>query len=188
MTTQRKNFDRAYKLHAACALREMRTELAYICFRNDVAYCNNGHMAVRAKLKKISNFHPEEYKKLNGKCIHMDNFRRLLNYQVANITENGFEVNDNGRRLLIYFGELEIIDLNGDMDNIFERCKADNLVGVHTTGIRESWLRIAAAAMGSDVLKMEYYDGGNGRLFTNIYNPASPIEIEALIYEEVLKQ
>lgn len=182
----RKNFDKSYKLHAACALREMRPELAYISFRDGVAYANNGTMAVRAKLQQISSFHPNEYRLLEGKTIHMDNFGRLLNYQVANVTPQGFEVNDQGRRLLIYFGEQTDMQLE-DMDNIFERCTTERLVGLHGTGIRVSQLRTCAAALGSDTLKLEYYDGGDGRLFTNVFNPQSPIEIEAIIYEEVFE-
>ena len=60
MTTQRKNFDRAYKLHAACAISEVQPELAYITFRKGYAYASDGHMAARAKVETIATgFHPD---------------------------------------------------------------------------------------------------------------------------------
>ena len=54
MTTQRKNFDRAYKLHAACAISEVQPEMAYITFRKGYAYASDGHMAARAKVETIA--------------------------------------------------------------------------------------------------------------------------------------
>ena len=185
MTQQRKNFDRNYKLHAACVLREFRPELAYIGFHGNYAYVNNGQMVVRANIRQISNFHPEDYAKLNGKSVHMDNFRRLLNYAVANVTERGFEVNDQGRRLLIYFADQSTIDYGCEIDNIFDRCTTANMVGAHHVGIRASQMRIASAAMGADILRVGFYDGGNGKIYKHMTNPTSPDKIEAIIYEEV---
>ena len=52
--TQRKNFERQYRLHAACAIREMRQELAYITFRDGYAYTNNGAMVVKEAAKRAN--------------------------------------------------------------------------------------------------------------------------------------
>lgn len=185
MTIQRKNFDKSYKLHAACAVREMRPELAYISFRDGHAYTNNGSMVAKADLRRISTFHPEEYKIIEGKSIHMDNFRRLLNYKMANVTERGFEVNDQGKRLLIYFNDQTEIEYNGEIEDIFLKCSASALVGLHKTGIRASQMRMASQVLGSDTLSVDFYDGGNGHLLTRL----SPVPLlgnaEAVIYEEV---
>lgn len=186
MTTQRKNFDRAYKLHAACALRETRPELSYISFRDGYAYTNNGSMVVKADLRRISTFHPDEYRIIEGKSIHMDNFRRLLNYKVANVTERGFEVNDQGKRMLIYFNDQTTIEYEDEIQDIFLKCSTSALVGLHKTGIRASQMRTAAQVLGSDTLRVDFYDGGNGRLLTRL----SPVPLlgkaETVIYKEVV--
>ena len=70
---QRKNFDRAYKLHAACAISEMQPELAYITFRKGYAYASDGHMAARAKVETIATgFHPDELQRLEETQTRID--------------------------------------------------------------------------------------------------------------------
>lgn len=70
---QRKNFDRSYRLHAACAMSEVQPELAYITFRKGYAYASDGHMAARAKVETIATgFHPDELQRLEGKTIHRE--------------------------------------------------------------------------------------------------------------------
>ena len=168
--TQRKNFDRAYKLHAACRLHEAHPDQAYISFRDGFAYASNGSLTVKARLEYIADFNPQELAILEGKSIHMDNFKRLLNYRVANVTERGFEVNDQGKRVLIYFNDQMEISFTTEVNDFLERILlTDNIVSVHRVGIRASQIRIAQAVIGSDNLKADFYDGGDGRLVTHLY-------------------
>ena len=165
----RKNFDKSYKLHAACRLHEAHPEQAYISFRDGFAYASNGSLTVKARLEYIADFNPQELAILEGKSIHMDNFKRLLNYRVANVTDRGFMVNDQGKRVLIYFNDqMEINfmeEVNGFLDSILT---ADRIVSAHRVGIRASQIRIAQAVTGTDNLVADFYDGGDGRLVTHL--------------------
>ena len=183
---QRKNFERAYKLHAACALQEMRPELAYITFRKGYAYASDGHMAARAKLSDITSFHPDELKRLEGKTIHMDNFRRLLNYAVANVTEQGFEVNDQGRRLLIYFAEQQTIMFDREMTDIFDTCTMTNSMHVYKIGISANQLRKAAMVLGDDTLRLDFYDNGHGSMYTHIVALPNAADAHIVIFEQIM--
>lgn len=185
--TQRKNFDRCYKLHAACAVKETQPELAYISFRQGYAYACNGELAVKGLLKHISTFNEEELAILEGKSIHMDNFRRLLNYNVANITPRGFEVNENGKRLLIYFNEQQEICFGEEVDDVLLKCCiTNNIVSAHRVGFRASQMRIASQVMGTDAMKAEYFDRGDGNLCTYIVQLPVKAYIGVLIFHDLL--
>ena len=185
---QRKNFDRAYRLHAACAMSEMQPELAYITFRKGYAYASDGHMAARAKIDTISDFHPDELKLLEGKTIHMDNFRRLLNYAVANVTEAGFGVNDKGRRLLIYFAEQTTIMFDHEMTDIFDTCTMTNSMQVYKICISAHQLRKASQVIGTDRLRANFFvNDGNQRIYVHLTGIQQAADIDIVIYDQIME-
>lgn len=186
----RKNFDKRFKLHAACRLHEAHPDQAYISFRDGFAYASNGSLAVKAKLSHIADFNSQELAILEGKSIHMDNFKRLLNYRMANVTERGFEVNDQGKRVLIYFNDQTEINFMQEVDDNLFHCISGNIVSAHKTGIRVSQMRIAAAVMGTDGLLAEYFDGGDGRLYTYLsaYEKEHAPNIGVLIFSDLLSE
>ena len=187
MTIQRKNFDRAYKLHAACEIREMQPELAYITFRKGYAYAADGHMAARAKIDTISNFHPDELKLLEGKTIHMDNFRRLLNYAVANVTEAGFEVNDKGRRLLIYFAEQTTIMFDHEMTDIFDTCQMVNSMHVYKIGFSSRQLSKAAKVLGTDKMRTSFFiNDDQKRIYLHLTALPITADVHIVIYDQIM--
>lgn len=188
MTPQRKNFDKGYKLHAACAISETRPELAYITFRNGFAYASDGHMAARAKLTDIAaGFHPEELQALEGKTIHMDNFRRLLNYTMANVTEQGFEVNDQGRRLLIYFADQQTIMFDREMTDIFDTCTTVNSIMVYKIGVSAQQLRKASQVIGTDKLRANFYmNDANERIYIHLVGLQRTADIHIVIYDQLM--
>lgn len=186
MNTQRKNFERAFRLHAACTISEMRPELAYITFRKGYAYASDGHMAARAKLSDITSFHPDELKLLEGKAIHMDNFRRLLNYAVANITDAGFEVNDQGRRLLIYFADQQTIMFDHETSEIFDAINVTNSMSVYKLGVSAQQLRKASMVLGDDTLRLDYYDNGHGSMLTHIVALPNAADAHIVIFDQIM--
>ena len=188
MTTQRKNFDRAYKLHASCAISEMRPELAYITFRKGYAYASDGHMAARAKVETIATgFHPDELQRLEGKTIHMDNFRRLLNYAVANVTEQGFEVNDHGRRLLIYFAEQQTIMFDREMTDIFDTCQMVNSMHVYKIGFSSRQLSKAAKVLGTDKMRTSFFiNDDQKRIYLHITALPITADVHIVIYDQIM--
>lgn len=188
MTTQRKNFDRAYRLHAACAISEVQPELAYITFRKGYAYASDGHMAARAKVETIATgFHPDELQRLEGKTIHMDNFRRLLNYAVANVTEQGFEVNDQGRRLLIYFAEQTTIMFDREMTDIFDTCQMVNSMHVYKIGFSSRQLSKAAKVLGTDKMRTSFFiNDDQKRIYLHITALPITADVHIVIYDQIM--
>lgn len=184
----RKNFDRAYRLHMACVVKESRPDLAYISFRKSFAIASNGSLAVKARLTHISNFNNEELALLEGKSIHMDNFRRLLNYRVANVTERGFEVNDQGKRVLIYFNDQTSLSFTEEVEDIIVRCISNNLISAYRIGISASQMRIASQVMGQDTMKAEYYDGGTGKIYTYLTQLPVRAHVGVLISSDLLNE
>ena len=185
---QRKNFDRAYKLHASCAISEMRPELAYITFRKGYAYASDGHMAARAKVETIATgFHPDELQRLEGKTIHMDNFRRLLNYAVANVTEQGFEVNDQGRRLLIYFAEQQTIMFDREMTDIFDTCQMVNSMHVYKIGFSSRQLSKAAKVLGTDKMRTSFFiNDDQKRIYLHLTALPITADVHIVIYDQIM--
>ena len=188
MTTQRKNFDRAYKLHAACAMSEVQPELAYITFRKGYAYASDGHMAARAKVETIATgFHPDELQRLEGKTIHMDNFRRLLNYAVANVTEQGFEVNDQGRRLLIYFADQQTIMFDREMTDIFDTGQMVNSMHVYKIGFSSRQLSKAAKVLGTDKMRTSFFiNDDQKRIYLHLTALPITADVHIVIYDQIM--
>lgn len=188
MTIQRKNFDRSYRLHAACAMSEVQPELAYITFRKGYAYACDGHMAARAKVSTISTGFPdEELQRLDGKTIHMDNFKRLLNYAVATITDAGFEVNDQGRRLLIYFAEQQTIMFDREMTDIFSTVRMTNSMNVYKLGFSANQMRMAAHVLGSDKIRCNFLmNERKDRVYLHLNALHYSAEIDIVVFDQIM--
>jgi len=79
MNTENKNFDKSYPLYLACGLKDpYRISMQYIMFLNGYAYATDSHILVKARLTDISDFDEQDLALLDGKCIHANNFKKIV--------------------------------------------------------------------------------------------------------------
>lgn len=83
-TIKRVNFDKSLKMHLACGDHDF-TE--YIYFKNGFAYATNEIILVKNDLSICSSIHPDQIGLLNGKLLHKDDYKKILNQDVVNISE-----------------------------------------------------------------------------------------------------
>ena len=115
---ENRNFDKRFKLHKATAKEELRPALDLIKFAEGYAYASNGMLAVKAKLKTISNFTDAELANLDGKSIDSDSFRKILTFEHATIEENCITATNNqGDKTSFYFNAQE--ELKIKIENVF---------------------------------------------------------------------
>lgn len=91
------NFNKDFPLWKACGLKDkIRTGMHYISFENGYAYATNSYILVKAKLTDISDFDEMDLAPLDGKFIHGNNFKKILQSKgIVNITEDAIEVIEN---------------------------------------------------------------------------------------------
>ena len=91
-----KNFSKSFPLWLACGFKDtFRTSMHYIMFANGYAYATDSHILVRARLTDISDFDEPDLALLEGKCIHGNNFKKIVKSKgVINITEDFIEVTE----------------------------------------------------------------------------------------------
>lgn len=86
MKQEVKNFSKKYPLWKACGFHDnFRTAIHYISFANGYAYATDSHILVRARLTDISNFEEQELSLLDGKFIHGNFFKEIINCR-GNVT------------------------------------------------------------------------------------------------------
>ena len=82
-TIKRVNFDKSLKMHLACGDHGF-TE--YIYFKNGFAYATNEIILVKNDLSICSSIHPDQVRLLNGKLLHKDDYKKILNTDVINLS------------------------------------------------------------------------------------------------------
>ena len=86
MKQEVRNFNKKYPLWKACGFHDdFRTGLHYISFANGYAYATDSHILVRARLTDISNFDEQDLSLLDGKFIHGNFFKEIVNCR-GNVT------------------------------------------------------------------------------------------------------
>ena len=86
MKQEVRNFYKKYPLWKACGFHEeFMTGVHYISFANGYAYATDCHILVRARLTDISNFDEQELSLLDGKFIHGNFFKEIINCR-GNVT------------------------------------------------------------------------------------------------------
>lgn len=113
MADLRKNFSKALKLHCVAGSRGNFAPGEYIYFKDGYAYAVSNHLYVRVKLDKWSGFEDAEIALLHGKSIHRELYKQLLEYDIVNVTVDGFVcVHDSAIITFpfIDFYEMELVD------------------------------------------------------------------------------
>lgn len=156
MTTQRKNFDKRFKLHMAVTFTPDKPEKNFIRFARGYAYAGDGYVFVRAALRHISNFEAQELEIMEGRSISAAAFQRMLEYDTVSVTERGFEAADIfGNRIV--FGFNEQLEINAPTATMFERMTEHYLDSRDTIGVSITWMNRAAKIIGASRLRMELF-------------------------------
>jgi len=107
---------------------------------------------------------------------------------VANVTEQGFEVNDQGRRLLIYFAEQQTIMFDREMTDVFDTCRMANSMQVYKIGISAHQLRKASQVIGTDRLRANFFmNDGNQRIYVHLTGIQTAADINIVIYDQIME-
>jgi hypothetical protein len=83
------------KLHMACLSDKLRPIMNCVHFYGGYAYATNGNFCVKQALSYHSIINPEN---LDGKSLHRENYKNILQFEVATANEDGIECrNEDGR-------------------------------------------------------------------------------------------
>lgn len=86
MKQEVKNFSKKYPLWKACGFHDdFITGMHYISFANGYAYATDSRILVRARLTDISNIDEQDLSLLDGKFIHGNFFKEIINCR-GNVT------------------------------------------------------------------------------------------------------
>ena len=108
---QRVNFNKNVKMHEICAKEVISKYIDCICFQNGNAYATEGHLLICNRIEEICNFEPDQQASLEGKAISAESYKKILEYELATVTEDGFECTDEKKgKSFFYFYEPPQID------------------------------------------------------------------------------
>lgn len=100
----RSNFFKNCKMHTCCSSDELRPTMQHIYFANGFAYASDDHVLVKNHLSEIiENIDEEQLALLDGKMLHKDHYKNLLQYDGIVISEDGIEGNKDGNKVFFYF-------------------------------------------------------------------------------------
>ena len=147
MKQEVRNFNKKYPLWKACGFHDnFRTGTHYISFANGYAYATDSRILVRARLTDISNFEEQELSLLDGKFIHGNFFKEIINCRGnVTITADAIVVERNNSKISyplvtgIRFPECEKAMVGSDVTEIKKKF-----------GIKARFLNTLSEAMGAD--------------------------------------
>lgn len=176
---QRINFNRNYKLYAACAKHDEsipRFDLEYVYFIDGYAYASDAHIAVRVPLEECTTFDEPELNLLNNTRIHSSLLRALYQFKEVEISEDvedddlqpkQFTVlsarqDDNEMRII-----LERRTKHPDFVRVFDI--DDERQPIKALGIKPKLLATLTDAMGAVAIKLRFTQA-NGKVFVNDFS------------------
>jgi hypothetical protein len=94
---EKQNFN--IKIYEACSEDVLRPVMMCVHFIGGFAYASDGCMVVKQSLDYHSVINPEV---LDGKSIHRDNFKNIMQFEIAECTEEGVVCKDNDGRTAVF--------------------------------------------------------------------------------------
>lgn len=135
------------KLHKCCSndKDDLRPFAKAIHFINGYAYAADGYIMVKTSLEYQRVINPE---KLEGKAIHMDNFKEILKFEIAECCEDGISCKNIDGQVAFY----EYYSMGDKKTPKFESMMPDKtkLKDVAQIGINPKKLANLTDAMYSD--------------------------------------
>jgi len=109
---EKQNFN--VKIYEACSDDELRPIMMCVHFKDGYAYASEGHILVKQSLEYHSIINPEI---LNGRSIHRDNFKNIMQFEIAECTEDGIVCKDADGRTAVF----DYFDMKGESMPDFEK-------------------------------------------------------------------
>lgn len=136
-------FNFTTKLHVACSDDDLRPVMNCVHFVGGFAYASNGNGVIKQSLEYHSIL---DAVNLDGKSIHRDNYKNIMQFEIAKANEDGIECsNKDGRKAFF-----EYFDTNGseipDFDHVINSYKAK---GVDFIGFKPDQMKMLMDAMYS---------------------------------------
>ena len=102
---KRYNFDKNARLDLVCAKElDCRIMMQCIFFEGGKAVASDGHAIIVASLEEISDLQPDSVEKLNGKYLHSQAFRKILDYKyIDKIDDEGIIVSNGNNCFSVKF-------------------------------------------------------------------------------------
>jgi hypothetical protein len=131
------------KLYEVCSTDELRPVMVCVHFKGGFAYASDGHMLVKQSLEYHTILNPEL---LDGKSLHMDNYKAIMGFEFAECNEDGIACHDSDGRTAFY----DYFDLKGqEVPNFESVLKPCGQKSVEFIGMNPEYLYKISKAMHS---------------------------------------
>jgi hypothetical protein len=131
------------KLYEVCSNDELRPIFMCVHFKDGFAYASDAHMIVKQSLEYHSIVNPEL---LDGKSIHKDNYKAIMQFEIATCDASGVQCMDNDGRTAFF----EYFDRKGiEVPNFDTVLKPVGQKSIEFIGINPDYLHKLSKAMHS---------------------------------------
>ena len=136
----RENFNT--KLHEVCSTDELRPIMMCVHFVNGFAYAADSSICIKQSLEYHSIINPES---LEGKSIHRDSYKNIMQFEKAECTEEGILCSDPDGRKAFF----EYFKRDGDIPDFDKLFKGFKETKVPFIGMNPKLINRLSAAMHS---------------------------------------
>lgn len=125
----RYNFNKSAKLYKAASDDFLRPLINDIYFKDGNAIATDNHVIIKAPIKEISNLRENDIKKMEGKFLNRENYKKMLSYRVIKkITSKGIVCENTYDSVVFPFTKKHLFPT---MDNLEKKMKGDPLSHVY---------------------------------------------------------
>ena len=138
-------------LHLACGEDDFRPAFGSVYFIDRFAYASNAHMIIKQSIDYHTVINPEN---LNGKTIHRDSFKQIMDFTYAIAEEGGIACkDDDGREAFFAYSQ---ISAPVDFMSVIPPIK---LVERNVIGITPKFLTVASKVLAGKKIQVEFVSG-----------------------------
>jgi hypothetical protein len=157
---KRANFSSPMNL--ACADDDLRPALNCVHFVKGFAYATNGKILAKQSLE-YSNI--EQVEKLEGKSIHKDSYKQIMNFQYATAEDSMIVcIDENGRKAEFFYAHIN------EIPDFEKQLPVDDSRAVSFIGINPEFITIAGKILhgSKSGMKLEFYGIDKGIVMTTM--------------------
>lgn len=149
-------------LHMVCVNHVDTPNYSLIQIRRNNATAYNGSVMVKINLKEASGFSEDEIDILNGKFVHMEVWREMIDCEEFEILENQIIVHTDGIKKTLYYND-PVGDFF-DMDDLLVDIKHAGEEKKRIMTYNTKHIALVQKVMGHDQLHFSFTKGGKGTI------------------------
>jgi len=172
-------------MHVCCSNDDFQYALQHIYFHEGKAIATEGHVLIIVPISEISTFPEEQIKLLEGKFLHFSQYKEILKYDFAEITDQGIVCktfyNKNANMVM---NEMKYPFIDGISYPSYKKILPNGINKIDAIALNIRLFNMISQACGIDAISMTFQSKGDPILIEFLHSEAIGVIMPAYLSED----